>query len=232
MRQAWTIQHSAGPAQPFHARDPGDLVADIAGPTALVHTVPQRAIVLGSRQSPSLLRNVPPTVEIATRRSGGGLVEVDPDLSLWVDLVLPRAHHLWDDDVNRSFHWVGETWQSALADVGVPTASSHTGSLQRRDHGAVICFAGLGPGEVTVQNAEGLPFKVVGLSQRRTRDHARFQCLAVKHWSSEPLATLLVPGALPRDLRLEDLRIGMPPALPALNLDDLAHAFLRRLTAA
>jgi hypothetical protein len=35
----------------------------------------------------------------------------------------------------------------------------------------MVCFAGLGPGEVTVDGA-----KVVGISQRRTRVGALFQC--------------------------------------------------------
>ena len=50
-----------------------------------------------------------------------------------------------------------------------------------------VCFAGLGPGEVTVDGR-----KVVGISQRRTRAWARFQCAALGRWDPAALAELLV----------------------------------------
>jgi lipoate-protein ligase A len=51
---------------------------------------------------------------------------------------------------------------------------------------ASVCFAGLGPGEVTVDGR-----KVVGLSQRRTREAALFQCCAALRWEPERLLDLL-----------------------------------------
>ncbi len=48
------------------------------------------------------------------------------------------------------------------------------------------CFAGLGPGEVTIGGR-----KAVGISQRRTRAGARFQCVAYERWDPGPLAALL-----------------------------------------
>ena len=42
----------------------------------------------------------------------------------------------------------------------------------------LVCFAGLGPGEVTVAGA-----KVVGMGQRRTRAGALFQCAALLEWA-------------------------------------------------
>ena len=53
-----------------------------------------------------------------------------------------------------------------------------------------VCFAGLGPGEVTVGGA-----KVVGISQRRTRHAARFQCAALLRWDVVGILRLLsLPG--------------------------------------
>jgi lipoate-protein ligase A len=49
-----------------------------------------------------------------------------------------------------------------------------------------VCFAGLGPGEVTVEGR-----KVVGLSQRRTREAALFQCCAARRWEPARLLELL-----------------------------------------
>jgi hypothetical protein len=51
----------------------------------------------------------------------------------------------------------------------------------------VVCFAGLGPGEVV--DATG--FKVVGVSQRRTRAIARFQCALPLRWDPARLSGLL-----------------------------------------
>lgn len=53
----------------------------------------------------------------------------------------------------------------------------------------VVCFAGLAPGEVTVDGA-----KVVGISQRRTRAGARFQCSVPRVWDVDRHAVLLAPG--------------------------------------
>jgi lipoate-protein ligase A len=58
--------------------------------------------------------------------------------------------------------------------------------MVRTEWSDLVCFAGLGPGEVTV---DGL--KVVGISQRRTRDAARFQCVAYETWDAGALLELL-----------------------------------------
>lgn len=220
--EAWTVEYSQGAAKPFHDRD----LRHLAEPTALIHSVTTPALVLGSRQQPDLLGSLPPEIEVCNRRSGGGLVVLEPNRSLWIDVVLPRAHPLWDDDVNRSFHWVGETWQRALNDVGVPQTRVHKGALLRRDHGAVLCFAGLGPGEITVG-----PYnhKIVGLSQRRTKEHARFQCLAVLGWSPKLLAEVINPTALPDDLAIDALRIGFPNPEIVPQREQLSAAFLHHL---
>jgi lipoate-protein ligase A len=51
---------------------------------------------------------------------------------------------------------------------------------------SLVCFSGLGPGEV---HAGGR--KVVGISQRRTRGWARFQCAAYLRWDPDALVALL-----------------------------------------
>ena len=57
----------------------------------------------------------------------------------------------------------------------------------------LVCFAGLGAGEVTAAApaADARPPKLVGISQRRTRDGARFQCAVLHHWDPEPLLNVL-----------------------------------------
>ena len=60
----------------------------------------------------------------------------------------------------------------------------------------MVCFDGLGPGEVTSRGA-----KVVGVSQRRTRLAARFQTsLYLRHDPVRLVALLAAPRPLATDL--------------------------------
>lgn len=148
------------------------------------------ALVLGSTQ-PAPPGPAGPGVEVARRRSGGGAVLVEPGGLLWVDVAVPAGDPLWDRDVGRAFLWLGDVWVSALAGAGVAEATAHRGPLRRSPWSDVACFAGLGPGEVTVAGR-----KVVGISQRRSRDVALFQCAALLSWDAPRLAGLLgVPEA-------------------------------------
>jgi lipoate-protein ligase A len=122
-------------------------------------------------------------IEVVVRRSGGGAVMLEPGISLWMDVVLPRHDPLWDDDVSRSAHWLGQAWVQALASLGV-VAAVHDGPTDRHALARAACFAGLGAGEVVHGGR-----KLVGISQRRTRDGARFQCVA---YTATPNTDLLV----------------------------------------
>ena len=119
------------------------------------------------------------------RRSGGGAVWLNDDM-LWVDVFVPAGHPRWDADIGRSTWWLGDAWANALASVGVAGATVHRGPLLRTDWSSLICFAGLGAGEVTVDSA-----KVVGISQRRSRVGALFQCGVVRRWEPAAFVSLL-----------------------------------------
>lgn len=90
-----------------------------------------------------------------------------------------------------------------------------------------MCFAGLGPGELTAGSR-----KVVGIAQRRTRDHARFQCAVLHRWEPEEVAALVdggpvAAGDLAADLAevavgIDEL-VGRPVAADDL-VRSLAHA--------
>jgi len=151
------------------------------------------ALVLGSAQAPDRVDRAACAragVDVVRRRSGGGAVLVVPGEVLWVDLVLPAGDPLWQDDVGRAFHWVGDAWAAALAELDVG-AEVHRGALVRTPWSSEVCFAGLGPGEVTAGDR-----KVVGIAQRRTRTSARFQCAALGSWDPSALVALLAlePG--------------------------------------
>ncbi|MFP5316969.1 MAG: lipoyl protein ligase domain-containing protein [Acidimicrobiia bacterium] len=158
-------------------------------PAVWVLDVDRPALVLGSTQPD--LAAAPPGVAVARRRSGGGAVLVEEGGLLWVDVAVPAGDRLWQADVGRAFLWLGEVWVAALAAAGVEEAVAHPGPLRRSRWSDVACFAGLGPGEVTLTHR-----KVVGISQRRSRDVALFQCAALLRWDGARMAALLgVPEA-------------------------------------
>ena len=161
-----------------------------AMPTLWVVEVTREAVVLGSTQDPSV---VAPGVHAVQRRSGGGAVLVEPGGLVWVDVLVPAEDPLWEADVGRAFAWLGRAWAGALGDAGVVGAEAYDGPLVVNEWSPLVCFAGLGPGEVTVDGA-----KVVGLCQRRTRAGALFQCAALLDWQPRRLLDRL---ALPDDER-------------------------------
>jgi lipoate-protein ligase A len=189
---AWTTEHVAGPAAELHAGS-ADLVASAEPAPARrrlrVMEATRPAVVLGSTQP---LDHVDREAlagrgwDLARRRSGGGAVLVGTGDVAWVDVVVPREDPLWDDDVRRGGLWLGECWRQALTRVGVPSAEVWTAGLVRRPWSGRVCFAGLGPGEVTLAGR-----KVVGVSQRRTRRGVLLQSAALLRWSAPDLLGVL-----------------------------------------
>lgn len=187
------VRRFTGTSGEFHHRS----VEGVGGIELWVFDVTRPAIVLGSRQRTDLL-DVDACeragVEIVNRRSGGGLVLLRPAEICWIDVVMPRDAPGWTDDVVVAMHRCGELWRAALTAVAPAVSSElvvHDGPLQRGAVADTVCFGGLGPGEVTLDGA-----KLVGISQRRTRQAARFQCVLHRRWSPERLVDLLAPGVI------------------------------------
>ena len=148
------------------------------------------AIVLGSTQERSLLNEtacLSHDVEIVKRRSGGGLVLLSADSTLWIDVEIPSDHSLWLNDVGASSLWLGQVFVEVLTELGQENLELHRGALMKSTWSSLICFAGKGPGEVFAADGS----KIVGISQRRTRDWARFQCVVSLKWRPELLRELL-----------------------------------------
>ncbi|CAN5595757.1 hypothetical protein BH23ACT3_BH23ACT3_11280 [soil metagenome] len=186
------VEHATGSAADFHGRElPFDnrLVVwhfAVDGP----------AIVLGSRQRDHVLELAAcreAGVEVVHRRSGGGLVYLEPGGALWVDVVVPATDRRSIADVRGSMEWMGEQWVEALRRVGWSDGVvMHRGGLEGSSWSELVCFAGIGPGEVLLDGR-----KLVGISQRRTRSAARFQCAVHLRPTSIDVLGLLTPPLPP-----------------------------------
>lgn len=146
-----------------------------------------KAIVLGSRQTEAELdldECAAAGIEIVRRRSGGGLVYLLPGNHIWLDVVIPKTDTLWRNDVGQASWWLGDAWLAAIESLGVIGAHVHREQMTTGEFGDLVCFAGVGPGEVMFRGATGREAKVVGISQRRTQEFARFQCTLYLQWGT------------------------------------------------
>ena len=193
-----------------------------------VWEVDRPALVLGSAQRDGAIDRAACAAaggEVVRRRAGGGAVLLEPGQVVWVDVELPRGDPRWDDDVGRAAWWLGERWSEALATLGVAEPTVPRGAMVRTPWSALVCFAGLGPGEVTAGPAGP---KVLGVAQRRTRAGARFQCAVPRRWDIERLAALLLLDATALGTLVDDLRDAVAPV--AASPHDVVDAFLTSLT--
>ncbi|WP_182379500.1 hypothetical protein [Nocardioides sp. WS12] len=184
------------------------------------------ALVLGSAQDHTVAdahATAAAGVDVVRRRSGGGAVYVDPARSVWVDVVLPTHDRRWSNDVREATYWLGGAWQRALDGIGLESRL-YRGGLEQTPWGRLVCFAALGPGEVLIGDR-----KVVGISQRRTRTGARFQCIAYDRWDPADVLDLLDLSAEDRRTAAADLA-GRATGVGEV-LDDLRAAIISELLA-
>ena len=175
-----------GSAVDFHARP---LPTD-PHPHIWWFTPKQSALVLGSTQDLSVVNStecLKRGVEIVKRRSGGGAVLLSSETTVWIDVVLPATHELSVSDIGQAPLWLGKLFQQVLIDLGVADLTLHETAMEKTDWSTLICFAGRGPGEVFTSNGH----KVVGISQRRTREWVRFQIVVSLAWRPEIFLALL-----------------------------------------
>ncbi|CAN5534003.1 hypothetical protein BH10ACT3_BH10ACT3_12220 [soil metagenome] len=191
IERGWEVEQVTGTAQELH-----DAPVSFYRRSVGVQHVSRPALVLGSTQpieSVDVDGATARGLDVARRHSGGGAVLLSPGSHVWVDLLLPAGDDLWLDDVARSSWWLGAAWADtvlALSPTLPVAATVHHLGLDDRELGRIACFAATGPGEVLIGER-----KVVGISQRRTRVGARFQCVAYVKWAPAELSTLLHAGA-------------------------------------
>lgn len=196
----WLVDHRVGDAAALHAFDP----PATARPTAVVAAVTRAAIVLGSTQSVDSVdvdRAAELGLDVVRRRSGGSSVALAPDAQVWIDVWVPAGDSLWIDDVAAAAVPVGEAWATALGRFGWSDLSVHRDGAEPGPWSDLVCFAGRGPGEVVTTAGR----KIVGISQRRTRDWIRVQCMAHRRWDAGIAVAALALGAGERDAAVQGL---------------------------
>ncbi len=189
----YRLVRSRSTASQFHAR----LVPDPADCEIWQHDIIAPALVLGSTQDESIVdvdacRRA--GVEVVRRRSGGGAVLLRPGEVLWIDVVVPAGGAGWSDDVHGPMGWLGGHLHRAFGQLLGPEVDLlvHDGALRSTSWSSMICFDGVGAGEVLLDGR-----KLVGISQRRTRHAARLQCCWYSGYDPASLVELLDPSVRP-----------------------------------
>ena len=207
-RHEWT-----GTAADFHAMElPAERAmwwCQVEGPT----------LILGSTQSTDDVDQnmaVECGVSITRRRSGGGAVFVHPSDSVWIDITISRDDPLWKDDVSQSMLWLGECFVEALSPW--VRAEVYRDSFSAGIDGRVVCFASSSPGEVFVGAN-----KLVGISQRRSREGARFQCVLYRHWQPDEWSSILASADV--QSRVPDIAVATLDIAP-LTLVNALYGYL------
>jgi len=219
--RTWDVFEEWGPAAELH----GVALPVPDHPLVRVASVGGPALVLGSTQQAGRLDvelAASLGVEVARRRSGGGAVLVRPGHQVWLDVGLPRTDPLWDDDVGGAAGWLGESLAAALVKLGVPAATAHARPIEHTAWSRQVCFAGQAPGEVAVGHR-----KIVGTSQRRTREGAVFQVAVALVWAPRLLVDLLgLPDAA--EPALAAAAVGLAELVPGIQV----HAVVDTVIAA
>ncbi len=236
MVTGFELVRTRGPAGVLHHRAlPEPLV-----PTIWWHDVTRPALILGSTLDASIVDAAAcqaAGIDVVRRRSGGGAVLLVPEEYIWLDVILPAGEPGWSDDVHRPMVWLGRHLARVMASVSAEVDSSpgsavrgaafevHDGALVATAWSRIVCFDGVGPGEVLRGGA-----KLVGISQRRTREAARLQVLWHSSYDPAALPALFRPECRPAIGELNGVAVmdrsvaAMIPERLASALDRLAPA--------
>jgi len=221
-RSPWRVVELAGSADELHHRDTVETQR-----TVTLCRVRGAALVLGSTQPDGDVDRARVTsrgLDLTRRRSGGGAVLVEPETLAWIEVYVPRQDPLWEPDVGRSFWWLGQAWADAITALGVPGPDVHRSPPVATAWSSWVCFAGVGPGEVTVGHR-----KVVGMAQRRTRAGALFQCAALVSWDARRLVDVLALTERQRDEAAASLGAVAAGLGPAVRVDDIEQSLVSHL---
>lgn len=189
-------------------------------------------------------------VSVVRRRAGGGAVYVGPGEQLWADLFVPAGDPLHETDVGVAFYWLGDVFAEVIGHVSARLThepdeigrivekdpaladqrerlgerfrtSVHKGALITTPWSRLMCFCGLGAGEVLLGND-----KVLGLAQRRTRAGAWLHAMVPCVFKPRDLVDLLDLDDERRERAVRALVASYTAVGP---LDELVSVLLKRL---
>ncbi len=169
---SWSVETRKGTAQELHDAPAPTLTE---GGLVVFNKCERDALVLGSAQSVEL---VDPgaleasNVELVKRSTGGGIVYIDAAADLWIDFYLPASDERTQAHLEGSFDWLGHLWLEAIGETNLELSISSSKPSSPTSESGLYCFGSPGFGEVC-----SATHKIVGISQRRTRDFSKFQCL-------------------------------------------------------
>jgi lipoate---protein ligase len=229
----WTVERivadpvdtfSGDPFEGFRETDVGRAGGSRVSRLVRVRSVTRPAIVLGSAQRDELIDREAAEangIAVVRRGSGGGAVWLDESSISWIDVMIGVGDPLWKADVGEAFWWLGELWVNSLRayDPSLKVAA-YQGALVANEWSKLICYSGLGSGEVTIDHA-----KVVGISQKRTREAALFQCGVLHGWDPSMLLHYCVLNDDDRARAYDDLE-----AICATVSPEVVDVFLAALT--
>lgn len=184
-------------------------------------SVSSPALILGSTQQETDVDHEIAAslgLDVVRRRSGGGAVFVHPTESVWIDITIPRDDPLYVDDVSASMLWLGDVFSAALSPW--TQAETYRGAFTAGSYGRSVCFASTSPGEVFVGD-----HKLVGISQRRSRDGARMQCVMYQTWSPDAWVSSLTSA------EVREYISSLPVATLSADAADIVSAVFNALPA-
>ncbi|GAC1321175.1 MAG: ligase [Chloroflexota bacterium] len=233
--ETWTLlPYDAGSSHEHFALSDA-LVRHVIAPTIWWHSAHVPTLILGPTQSRSRASMTGASdIPRVYRHAGGTAVFATPSV-LGLDVALPSDHRAVVPDIVEAYRWLGETWVSALALLGVE-AQIVTPQRARlpnpevepiRSLVAAACFGGLSPYEVVIGDR-----KVVGLAQVRRRQGQLLQSGIHLHFDADRLASLLAPelqSTLADSLRRHavGLREVVPETIAFVDVIGAFHEALR-----
>ena len=95
-------------------------------------------------------------IEVIRRRSGGGIVLVDPHRSLWIDIEIGADDSRYVAEPLGMMAQVGRWWLAALVslDCAFPGIWQFVGQTGSDSDGELVCFAGRSHGELMVEQSK------------------------------------------------------------------------------